>query len=43
MKGEFKMFQDAVKFEYDKRIHQRTFYSFVFQDAVKFEYDKSKS
>ena len=36
-------FQDAVKFEYDKRLPLAKKYIKEFQDAVKFEYDKRKS
>ena len=35
------MFQDVVKFEYDKTIRVSTQEQAKFQDVVKFEYDKT--
>ena len=35
------LFQDVVKFEYDKTNCNNVFRRRVFQDVVKFEYDKT--
>ena len=35
------LFQDVVKFEYDKTSDQSFFEKILFQDVVKFEYDKT--
>ena len=37
----FCMFQDVVKFEYDKTMLKLEQVGYPFQDVVKFEYDKT--
>ena len=36
------MFQDVVKFEYDKTTNRKDMCMQLFQDVVKFEYDKTR-
>ena len=36
------MFQDVVKFEYDKTKYNSILVTNLFQDVVKFEYDKTR-
>ena len=40
-KDNYHLFQDVVKFEYDKTSSNCSFDSNKFQDVVKFEYDKT--